>query len=559
MGVLRTWTPAVLFLGLCAAYVAPGRPMWGADTLPNRYLPIAILRHGTFYLDRVAEKGAEWEQWRRDVNGHAVSDYPVGTALLAVPIYLPLVLGGLDFDSAGLDRVENLAGAVLAALAAVVFYFVLLRLTDPIAAVVLALIAGLGTSTMSTNAHGLWPHNGVQLAVAAALYCLVRGRAERVWLARAALPLGFAVLLARPQSAPLVAPLAVYALLQRPGLLRCGLWAAPVIAFFLWYNLTYFGGPVRSQFPLDPGMFSTPLAEGLHGVLLSPWKGLFVYSPIFALSLVGAALAWRPGGDGLLRALGLGVGLSVLLYAKWMFWNGGATAGPRILGDLAIPLTMLLLPVVPWVRGSRMAMAASGLLVTVAVVSHGVVAWRSFEHRDMNEFNERLWLWRYHPIVATITPPSRPRTDPPEPFIVGLARAGGARPTSQDGSAVRLRTNAARFRTGDRLALGLAVETPPSAPLRDLYVGAYVAAFQTVAFFPGRQLLSTQIPVDRREWFARLLAVPGGAVLDDRDFFSVTVFHHLARATYHFFAVLVEPRSSPWRVVAADGAGVVVE
>jgi hypothetical protein len=539
--------------------MAPGRTMGGADTFPNRYLPIAILRHGTFYLDRAPQEKSAWEQWRRDVHGHAVSDYPVGTALLALPIYLPLVLGGLDFDDPRMNRIENLVAATMAALTGVIFYVTVLHLVDPVIAVVLALIAGLGTSTMSVNAHGLWHHNGVQLAVAAALYCLVRGRVERVWLARAALPLGFAALITRPQSAPLIAPLVVYTLLQRPGIARCGLWAAPVVVFYLWYNLTYFGTPTRSQFPFDAGLFSTPLAEGLYGVLLSPWKGLFVYSPIFLLSIVGAVLAWRPGGDGLLRALSIGVALNIALYAKWMFWNGGATAGPRILGDLFLPLTMLLLPVVPWVRASRTALALAGGLLAVSVISHTVVATRSFQHRDMNEFNERIWLWRYHPIAATIAPPARPRAEPPEPFVVQLARPRASVPRSQDGCTVRLSTNATRFRTGDRIVLRLTVETPPGAPPRDLYVGAWVPAFQTVAFFPGRGLVTTQMPLDRREWFRRLGTVPGGVTLDDGDFFTLRVFHHLPRARYHFFAALVEPGSSPWRVVAADAVTAVVE
>ena len=37
---------------------------------------------------------------------------------------------------------------------------------------------------------------------------------------------------------------------------------------------------------------------------------------------------------------------------------------------------------------------------------------------------------------------------------------------------MRLTAGAARVRTGDRIAIGLAVTSPPGAPVRDLYVGA---------------------------------------------------------------------------------------
>ena len=67
------------------------------------------------------------------------------------------------------------------------------------------------------------------------------------------------------------------------------------------------------------------------------------------------------------------------------------------------------------------------------------------------------------------------------------------------------------------------------------------------------------MPLDRREWFRRLRVVSGGTTLEDRDFFTMVVFHHLARARYYFFAALVEPGSSPWRVVAADAVTAAVE
>jgi hypothetical protein len=48
--------------------------------------------------------------------------------------------------------------------------------------------------------------------------------------------------------------------------------------FQLWYNSAYLGGPFFQ--PSGEDIWSTPLMEGLGGILISPGRGLFVYSPI---------------------------------------------------------------------------------------------------------------------------------------------------------------------------------------------------------------------------------------------------------------------------------------
>ena len=85
--------------------------------------------------------------------------------------------------------------------------------------------------------------------------------------------------------------------------------------------------------------FQYDLLSGLGGLLFSPTRGLFVFSP-FLLFLV---LAWRhlPRERGLTLALSLGVILQILLYAK-TDWRGGASWGPRYMTDL-LPLLMWML------------------------------------------------------------------------------------------------------------------------------------------------------------------------------------------------------------------------
>ena len=60
---------------------------------------------------------------------------------------------------------------------------------------------------------------------------------------------------------------------------------------------------------------------------MTPGRGLFVYSPVLLLSIVGGILVWRRG-PAAFRALSLGPPLVVLLVGKWFLWWGGHSWGP---------------------------------------------------------------------------------------------------------------------------------------------------------------------------------------------------------------------------------------
>jgi hypothetical protein len=98
------------------------------------------------------------------------------------------------------------------------------------------------------------------------------------------------------------------------------------------YNAARFGSPFSTGYHFEAGEgWTTPLWEGLWGLLFSPYRGLIWYTP---LSLA-AALAWRD----LRRAQGATAGLiagvvGVLtgLYSAWWMWWGGVRLGAALPG-----------------------------------------------------------------------------------------------------------------------------------------------------------------------------------------------------------------------------------
>ena len=153
----------------------------------------------------------------------------------------------------------------------------------------------------------------------------------------------------RVPDGPLVAALGVYALVwagRRTAVVFAA--AAVPLVLVLLYNFALTGtltggyemaGPASMFLRLEPG-------SGLAGLLFSPTRGLFVFSP-FLLFLV---LAWRhPPGDraerGLTLAMTAGVIVQLLAYSL-TDWRAGMSWGPRFLTDMLPMLVWLLVPVV---------------------------------------------------------------------------------------------------------------------------------------------------------------------------------------------------------------------
>jgi hypothetical protein len=128
-------------------------------------------------------------------------------------------------------------------------------------------------------------------------------------------------------------------------LLLASLGALPGLALLLAHNYVKTGHPLRTGYQSGQlGLFDGNLLAGLHGLLLSPGRGLFFYAPPLVLSLLGIGHALRTQRRLTWMVLGT-VATVAAISAKYPVWHGGYCFGPRYLVPL-IPLVMLL--AVPW-------------------------------------------------------------------------------------------------------------------------------------------------------------------------------------------------------------------
>jgi len=407
----------IVFSVALIVFLANGRTISGGDSVPAKNLPLSILLHGNFYLDQLVTPGAKKvPYYLTESGGHYVSDYPVGAALMGLPFYVPSIVCGVAPSSRVFAELEKVSAATIVALSALILYMAAARATANWMALLLTLIYALGTTSLSVSSQALWQHGPAQLALAAAIYCLMRAREDPRWAGYAGLPLAFEVI-TRPADALIAAPLGVYVLVgyRREIWIFVATAIAPIL-FQLWYSAAYFGTPFRLQFLSQPGtvgaqggaaggMWNTPLLQGLALVVLSPGRGLLFYSPIFILSFVGLAMAWRKNGDVLMRYLGVGAITSIVLVALWHKTSGGESFGPRLLSDLTPIMAFALIPLADTIRDRRavtLTFVALGAWSIAANVSGAFITYRAWNNWALNDPDTRLWLWGDNPVIDPV-------------------------------------------------------------------------------------------------------------------------------------------------------------
>jgi hypothetical protein len=382
------WISLLMGLACLLAYNANLRSISAGDTYGPRYQPFGILRYHTLLLDPISSITAQGRKiavhggpysayWIVPVRGgHDLSLYPVVLPVLVAPFYLPAFayLDAQGWDQLRLDRVarimEKLCASLLAAAAAALLYLLLRRRAEPPAALLLTLAFAFGTTTWVISSQALWSHGLAELLIVAALFVLTGPPTTARALAAGCL-CGL-IACNRPPDAILAAGLGLYGLWwagRLAPLLAAG--AMLPVGLVLVYNLGVVGN-VAGAYALigDATFLQHNLLSGLAGLLFSPTRGLFVFSPflLFLPFYLPQVLSDR-GTRGLTAAIGIAAVLQLLLYAM-ADWRQGASWGPRWLTDALPILVWMLPPVVSALRGAgRIAfLSACGAAVAIQAV-----------------------------------------------------------------------------------------------------------------------------------------------------------------------------------------------
>ncbi|MDJ0865448.1 MAG: hypothetical protein QNK03_05005 [Myxococcota bacterium] len=458
----RNVTPATcvaLGLVLFFAYSLNGRSIGAGDTAPTALLAMAVAQGDGLVLDRygpILTRDGSLPYWATQRRGHFISVYPPAAALLAAP-FAWLQIATLDlvwpswrtWELPIAMLIGKNCAAALVALFGVALLLLLTRLGYERERRA-ALVAGaLGTGMWAVASQSLWQHGPAALALTVGILAAAgppnRKRALLVGLASGI------VFACRIVSCVYVAPLVVWLTLRRRttlGWLLLG--ALPPVVLTLAYNVHYFddwqGGIVllegiKATTHGVAGRWSTDvagIAGGVAGTLFSPSRGLFVYSPWVALSLLPVLLRRGRASEWTLEAM-LIVSLvpSLLVLGAYSTWWAGWSFGPRFWIDatpiFAIAFASALVQARD--RGALRAVLYSSVAVAVAIQAIGSVchpsSWNSHP-TNIDHDHARLWSWTDSELTRCLHEglhpgTFRPLTQPALESALGIPRTVGTR------------------------------------------------------------------------------------------------------------------------------------
>jgi hypothetical protein len=407
-----------------------GESLWQhGDTNLDEYAQ--QIRKSDFYgVECVGPDGHARQGGPIACEGHWYNSYPIGGPFLTAPLVIaavgvikllqpvlshvhvpqPVIEGFLhgDYD-AGHPLIEMEIASFLLAWATVVIYFIARRRLPEKRAILLALLYAFATSAYSVAGRGLWQHSPSMLLLATIIYMLLRAE-EKPWLAGwVGLPVALSYTV-RPTDSLFVIVFTLFVAVRHRRYLPMYLAAAlPVAAVFVGYNFSIYHKLLSPYYHSRLDGFEPwawPLfREGLVGNLVSPGRGLFVYTPVFLFSIWSMIRGlWRTPLNRWLAVLALAHWIAVSSYVAC--WWAGQCYGPRFLSDLTPVFVLFLIPYfADWEKFSRPVRAIFVLCALIGLFMHLRGGWSAAVYEwnvtpvSVDQHPGRNWDWKDPPFL----------------------------------------------------------------------------------------------------------------------------------------------------------------
>jgi hypothetical protein len=380
------------------------------DSALSLQTAMSLVREGNTDLDEYREIVSTTWLSTEEIDGHVYMLYPIGPSILAVPLVFTLDRLSPQFNES-LQRgfgepVQTLIACLVVALTATLIFRVARYYVRRPYALLIVLAFAFGTSAWSTASRTLWQHGPSMLMLTIALLLVLRARSDPPWIQFVSLPLALAYVI-RPTNSVAIVCFSLFVLLYyRRYFVRYLVWALPVAIPFMLLNLAVYHGILPNYYRWYSGFSLDTFFQALLGQLVSPSRGLLIFSPILWLALAGLIIKARrrefERHDPFVLAVMV---LHWIAISLWWNWWGGAAYGPRLFADMLPYFAYWLIPTAGALERAQGAKkfaqgaAWAGLLgLSVFIHYRGanvpeVIDWNGQPAAiDFNSF--RVWDWR---------------------------------------------------------------------------------------------------------------------------------------------------------------------
>ncbi len=393
---------------------------------------VRLLDQRNIDLDEYAQTIALQSHGIVTVRGHFYNFYPLAPSLVAVPLlfifdrvvgwaqslrrYFPKLdqnierwktkfhaVGQVDLDF--YDTIEMIIASLLVSGATVFMFLTARRQASTATALATCFLFAFCTPAYSTASRVLWQHSPSILAISAVIYLLSHPLPR--WYH--AVLLGVAATAAytsRPTNSITLVVIAIYLIFSVPRLANCFFIGCILVATpFCIYSQRTYGTFLPPYFQTNwLSMNTATFPEALAGNLVSPGRGLFVYSPVLLLSCYGY---WRK-----LRSQSLArfeQVFPIVIALHWIavsllspIWWAGHAFGPRFFTDVVPYFAYFLISPVDRVLVSRRVTALSAALAATTALSlfihvRGSSSYATWDWNNtpanVDSAPRRVWEW----------------------------------------------------------------------------------------------------------------------------------------------------------------------
>ena len=426
----------ILFLFIFKILTRHDNFSYTIDSIPNNYTALSFAYKGgvdfsEFKKNLVAQglDGIYLENDKSDAGG-AFSRSPLAGLLGGPFFYVSNQMYGITYKSPLLQSKDGIyylhvlgkrhASSLVAVSSVLVFLIFFLIFQSVKMSLFGTFVYSFGTIVYSTAAQGNWQHAASLLFITAGyLFLSLYFRKKlTVFLAMFGIFLGLAGAVRITNSVFFLSPLLLFFLKKQ----HKKIYFAPVTGFLTillgWYVLMHIANvPVSYVFEVmrsvkEFNVFNSILAS--ISLFISPNVGLFIFSPIFLLGILGIINFFRTKTNAptsknkILRdAVFISIVNVILLLIAvcfWWGWDGAYAYGPRLLVEAMPFFTLLTLSGMQYFKTKAISVFGAVVLslsfISVLVQFIGVYAWNAEWHMKYDKGGPRLEVaWKTNPSI----------------------------------------------------------------------------------------------------------------------------------------------------------------